>query len=407
MAGDHKRWKQVLVAGALALAAALAATVACSDDEPEKKGEGPNAELRRRTLDSLGTGVVLPLYREFATASGELKTAADAYAASPSATTRAAAQQAWTDAMAIWQKAELTQFGPAAMNSAVAGQELRARIYSWSLTNPCRVDQSTLSQEYQNPALLESQPTSIGLDALEYLLFVEGTGNACAPNLAINTSGEWAALAANPTELEQRRADYAGAVASIVAGDASKLLGAWDPDTGNFLESFAKAGLQGPYRTSQDALNALGEALLYLDTETKDMKLAEPAGLMNCATATCPNELESLWARQSKSHVRNNLLGFQRLYLGGDPGGPEFGIDDLLAELGATELSQTLAREIEEAIAAVDAIEEPTLLEALSADLASVHALHAAVKDITDLLKTQVTSILDLERPGGAPADND
>ena len=398
----------MVFSAALVLTAPATLSSACSSGEPAKKaGEGPNAELRRRTLESLAANVVLPLYRDFEAAARALKSAADAHAAAPGPDTRTAARNAWIEAAEIWQQAELTQFGPAAMSSSVGGQELRARIYSWPRTNPCRVDQATLAKEYENPSLLDAQPTMIGLDALEYVLFVEDSGNSCAPNLAINTSGEWAALSAEPNELEGRRSRYAAAVAGILERDATALRTAWDPEGGNFFASFAGAGSGSPYATSQDALNAVGEALLYLDRETKDMKLAEPAGLMNCAAATCPQELESQWARQSRSHVVSNLRGFQRLYLGGDPGGSEFGLDDLLTELGAGELNQAMTKEIDEAIAVVKAIEDPSLFEALTADVGRVRDAFTAVKDVTDLFKTQVTSVLDLEPPNGAPADND
>jgi uncharacterized protein len=56
---------------------------------------------------------------------------------------------------------------------------------------------------------------------------------------------------------------------------------------------------------------------------------------------------------------------------------------------------------------ALDAIDEPDLAEALTADKPSVRALYDAIKGVTDVLKTDIVTVLDLEIPKRFEGDND
>jgi len=80
---------------------------------------------------------------------------------------------------------------------------------------------------------------------------------------------------------------------------------------------------------------------------------------------------------------------------------------DWLVAAGAPELAERMGDDIEAALAAVDAIEEDDLADALVADKASVESLYLATKAITDELKSQFVTVLDLELPQGAEGDND
>ena len=46
------------------------------------------------------------------------------------------------------------------------------------------------------------------------------------------------------------------------------------------------------FTTVQEALNAVSDALFYLDKMTKDAKLGTPLGLINCESETCPEVVE-------------------------------------------------------------------------------------------------------------------
>src|SRR5690606_12725753 len=91
--------------------------------------------------------------------------------------------------------------------------------------------------------------------------------------------------------LDEPRAAYAHAAARDIVVRAEALVEAWDPAGADFSAELAGAGSDGnAYATVQDALNAVSDALFYLDTETKDMKLAEPLGVMDCGNEVCLTE---------------------------------------------------------------------------------------------------------------------
>lgn len=366
---------------------------------------GGGAVDRNAVLRSLAEGVFLNTYEELVVAAEQLASTTTAYASSLDPTERAAAQAAWRATIAVWQRAELMQVGPAGVSGAVAGgEDLRDAIYSWPLVNRCRVDQETVEQSYTQGSALAAEPVNVrGLDALEYLLFHDDAGNACSSQNQINSSGSWTAI--GEQGVAQRRADYAATAAALVAGHARDLRDRW---ADGFVTELAEAGRGSTtYETTQAAFNAVSDALFYLDKKTKDAKLAVPAGIMGCLEQTCPGDLESLHARASLEHVVENVRGFSLVFHGGEPGSDGLGFDDLLVSVGASDLAERMSESIAAALVAAAAIEEPSLTEALEADLASVQALHAAVREITTDAKTQLVGVLDLELPKAVEGDND
>lgn len=389
------------------------ALLACGGDERSPSAGGASgaasmAELEREVLASVADGVILPTYRSFVTAAESLEEAAKAHAAAPDASTRGAAQEAWRAAMAVWQRAEALQVGPAGPMGAVAGgQSYRDSIYSWPTVNRCRVDQETARQTFADPAALAvALPNVRGLDALEHLLFSEGSDHVCSAGSQFALSGEWSDIG-DAAAVEARRAAHAAAVASDLVASAKRLRDAWEPDQGNFRAAFAEAGLDtSVYATAHEALNGLTDALFYVEKETKDMKLAVPAGVSECETTTCPDERESVLANASLDHLEANVLAFEAVFLGGAPGGAEVGIDDLLVAVGQEPHAEELGAKLRAALAALDAL-DGSLADALASQPQDVVKAYDELREAMSLFKTQVVSVLDLELPLRVEGDND
>jgi predicted lipoprotein len=366
------------------------------------------AGRKREILAHLGETVMLATYRDFATAAAALETATAAYSADPSDANRTAAQDAWRAAIAAWQAAEMFQLGPAGASGAmgvVGGQDLRPEIYSFPVTNTCRIDQETVESAHESPDAFATELVNVrGLDAMEYLLFVESTENTCAALSPINETGSWAALGADG--VRARRARYANTLAILVRRHADALRDAWDPTGGDFVGQLATAGESGSqFPTARRALNDLAGAMLYIDTMTKDMKIGEPAGLVRCTATSCPEELESRWARLGKDAVLVNLRTFQRLYLGAPPGTDAPGLDDLLLEIGAEALANQLRDAIAAAITAVEAV-PGNLEDAIATDRAALQAAFDALTLVSRLFKMDLVTALDIELPSNF-GDND
>jgi predicted lipoprotein len=347
-------------------------------------------------------------YDDFEVAAQALKDAARGYADAPDAEHAQAARDAWKIAMASWERAELFRFGPAAASTEPGGQDLRDQIYIFPLFNPCKVDQQTVSKAYAAAGFDASLANTRGLSAIEYLLFDADTGNACASAIDINSNGAWAALGGD--EVTARRAAYAYAASSDVLARARALVDAWKPSAGDFYTKWTQPGGSGAvFALDQDALNAASNALFYVEKELKDWKLGWPLGLTpDCidAPGTCPNAVESRYARVSTDDLRQNLIGFRSVFQGCGAGGSGLGFDDWLEKVGAGELASRMLSALDGAQQAVDDL-DPPLEQAIVSDPSKVAAVHAAVKKLTDLLKTEFVGVLNLELPMTSEGDND
>jgi predicted lipoprotein len=357
-------------------------------------------------LAALPEAVILPSLRSAAGATADLEVAAEAWRSARTSGDGSAellaAQDAWRAAMDAWQRAEVLQIGPAGSSgSARGGLDLRDEVYSWPTVNPCRVDQELVEGDFGSAAFFDDNLVNVyGLDALEYLLFHPGP-NACAGQHPINEDGTWDGLGADG--LLDARAGYAAAVAARVAADVQEIVDAWEPTGGDFAGELARAGANGDvYPTELSAVNAVFDALFYLELETKDAKLGVPLGIQEgCGAPPCPESLESPWAGGARRNIAANLAGFRALYLGGEG----LGFDDLLISLdeGALDASVQAALDAAEAQAALPG----ELAAQLVDDSAQVEALYDAIKAVSDLLKNDLAAVLVLQIPNEAGGDND
>ncbi len=320
------------------------------------------------------------------------------------------ARAAFASALDAWSEAEVIGFGPAGGSTASAsptpgGQDLAPAIYGWPLVSRCEIDKLLVSQGYAAPDFTKASllPTR-SLAALDYLHFYSAHDQGCGATHAI--AAPFAALSGD--ELAARRASYAGVVAADSAQRARALSKLWSPASGDFVAQLSAAGQGGAlFATDQLALNAISDAMFHVDQRVKDRKLGQPLGLIDCAKATCPEAVESQWAGHSRESLRRNLLGFRRLATGCAEGGAGVGFDDLLFGLGQQAAAEQLRLLVDQAIRAVDAVPYESLSAALAGSPLSVTAARDAVKRLTDFLKSDFLTLLDLEPPKSLEGDND
>lgn len=383
-----------VVAGA-AIVAGIA--VACT---PE--GDDPADAATRAALADVGPKVVLPAVDRFLVAAEALAAATAAWtAAAGAAPERLAAQAAWREAFVAWQVLEPMQLGPAGASlSVVGGADLRDRIYAWPTVSACKVDQQTAYGAATAPGFVDGALVDvIGLAALETLLFSTPGENACFGGVDINADGTWAALGTDG--VQAARAAYADVLADDLVATGTQLRDAWDPASGDFSGALADAGADGsPYASPEDALDAVFAALFYLETSTKDVKLGQVLGQVDCEAASCPENVEAQRADASVAAVRANLDGFAALYRGGDGQG----LDDLLVARGHADVAAAIDAAHADAVAKVDALVLP--LEDAATDPDTLAAF-TAVKALTDLVKGDLATVLVLQIPAEAAGDAD
>lgn len=353
--------------------------------------------------------------RDFASSGGELVSYCDGISSDAGAVEemlRVQAQIAWRQLMERWQRAELTQLGPLTDN----GGALRNRIYSFgssSSLSTCAVDQSVVLAQGDGFDIGSRSVNSRGLPALEYLLFNDDLEHSCPSQ--ITETQDWNEL--GETQRRQMRCDYAVQVAQDVNAAAQQLVQAWLPEGGNYRYRFVNPG------DAQAQIKQLSDAIFYIETETKDLKLGVPTGIhSDCLQSSCPEAVESKFAHTSLDNIRTNLYVFEWLLTGGN--GP--GFDDVIVDAGFPEVVDgflndvQLAHSIIEASDASLAEQVSTIVdsddEAVCANSAAnpapdasmqACALHGALKRITDRLRTDFVTIVNLDLPDRAQSDND
>lgn len=391
------------------LASCFFALAACGDagesDGTDTDGvriDAPDDGLNRtQLLTHLGADIFLPMYTDFGTSAATLATKVTAYCTALESgavgATQDDAKAAWRAAIDDWQAIDAVLVGPAAMD----GKILRDRAYAWPLVSPCGLNRDTASR-WADPSTYDATTQPVNersLAGLEFLLFTTETAHGCP----LAPPG-WDALAA---DLPTARCQHAAALAADVATTAQTLATAWSPTGGDFAGQLGRAGQSGSmFATEQAALNAISDGFFYADRMIKDMKLAQPAGIVDNACATvqepCLREVEHPDADHGTFAIRANLAALKAVFTGGEG----LGFDDLLRAAGAAELADRMIANLDAGIAAAAAIDD-SLVSALSSDYADVVAAHAALRVITDDLKTQFLTVLALEIPDDVATDND
>ncbi len=387
--------RSVLVLAALAVLTAMQPTGGCDpvDTETAPLGAG-------EVLADAGPEVVIPALARF---EGELEGLAEAVAtwadragteAGPVA--RDEARAAFAAATTVWQELELMQVGPAA--SALTdpgGRDLRDEVYSWPTASPCKVDQETVAAEWDRDDFFTTNlVNAYGLDALEHLLYA-GPEHTCPGQVGLDAG--WDAL--GDVGLAEQRADYAVRLVDGVQEVVVELQQAWSAEGEAFGDQLASPGSEGsPYATEREALTALFDAMFYLETVTKDRKLAEPLG----CESDCADTVEGAASGLSLVWVAANLRGFRAVFRGGEGQG----FDDLLDDLGHGDLGARVRANTDEALALAEGTTR-TLDEVLVADRAQAESLYTAVQRITDDLKGDLAVVLELRLPSEAAGDND
>lgn len=361
---------------------------------------------RAALVEHLVNNLLVPIQEAFAVRANELPGAVQAYctaldAGADATMARAAAQLAWANAVDAWQRADAILVGPAAMEN----NALRSKIYAWPLMAPCGVDRDVVAI-WNDPASYTVDARAINvrsLSAMEFLLFPPNDNHSCA----VAPVG-WDTLAAS---LPQARCRLAAALASDVAVQATALVNAWRPTGGNYAGELIGAGTAASTLPSAHAaLNLISDAMFYVDSMTKTMKLGESSGisLNSCGTVETPciAEVELRFADRASFALRANLRVLRETFTGTMGTADGLGFDDFLIAVGRQDLADRITANIDAAIVKVDAL--PTsFLTALSANHADVVAAYAAVKLITDDLKSQFLTVLALETPDGIATDND
>lgn len=394
--------------------------VGCVDQGGSSESESVEESFDfTRMMANYADNIIIPIYDEFSagaevasTGSGSIANYCQSIGTGSEITQHNLARESWRELMSQWQQAEIFLVGPAAEN----GNALRNAIFSYASNFPpssCAVDQSVVLAQASDFNIENRSFNSRGLDALEYLLFNESLEHTCP--IQIVETQNWNSL--SDTERKQQRCQYAQDVIEDIHNSAQTLLNSWVSSGSDYRTEFINPV------TASENIEALSDALFYIEVETKDTKLGLPIGLKSdCSQIACPAAVESPYSETSLKNIQENLIGFKKA-LNGDQG---LGFDDIIIEKGYPEVAQTFNNDIDAAIAYIDTIDSSLLSQSQallengnevdcvnsaanpdSVQEISICSLHGYVKRITDTLRVEFITIVDLDLPDRSQSDND
>lgn len=306
------------------------------------------------------------------------------------------AQLAWYSSVLAWQPLEMMQVASLGSSMSVTGgEDIRDQIYSWTVMNPCRLDQVTAAQEYQNETFVSEALVSVrGLDAIEYLLF-GSLETTCPSQVPPVSDGVWASL--DDKEIEKRRVEYARVLATEVQTQVRLVKEQW-------LRGFPMALYDSPV----DGLNAVFDAMLYLEEGVKERKLRYPMGLTEDCTSECALFVEGYLAEVSADFILANLEGMNIL-LEGVEGSETGGLLGVLESINETDLVTELQGIHLEAMKQAGVLVGSGLPMSvmISESSEGLVDLTETISTYTSLLKWDVAAVLELQIPQSSAGDND
>lgn len=406
---------------AMVLSVALTATFSlsgCGESSSSEQGEQfggspqtppttPTQFNQKALLESVANNVILPTYKLFADNTVSLSAAISGYcdaqraSSNDTASWKTQSQQQWQDAMVTWQMAEMMQIGPLLENNS----NLRNKIYSWPNTSSCAVDQDVVLSEQADYDIATRTVSRKGLDALEYLLFNDTLDHSCT-----SFGSEPVGWDARTDEQKvQARCAYAEKVAADLTIQAQVLLNAWEgDDNSGYKNIFINAGEPGnAFTDAQAAVNDISDAMFYIDSATKDAKLAAPLGIIanDCGLSVCPENVESPYAQHSLQNITANIKALNLLFKGGESS-DAVGFDDYLVDVGDSDTALQMTADLTQALEYAQSLQN-TLTHLLENNPDSARTLHGEVKDVTDKMKADFIQSLSLELPATSAGDND
>lgn len=372
---------------------------------PPVDDPGPGGAFSKEGLLTAIGDCAIGRYRAFEEKARVLRDATNAYRDDRTEPKKSAAREAWLAAIATWQENEIFRFGPQANAPSPGARSLRDSIYVWPQVSRCKAEEQIVSEVYAQSSFNTSLVNGRGLGTYEYLLFYVANDNACSAFSAINAQGSWNALGA--VEVNRRKGLYAAAIGDDVLARAEALIGAWAIDRENFYSALINAGKgSAVYASQQDAFNAINEGLFFVEKEVKDAKLGRPLGFNECAATRCPEAVESPFAHASVAHLKANLIGFRKIFQGCGENYGGLGFDDWLRAMGAGDLADRMLGALVATQVAIDALDSP-LEQTIALEPARVEVIHTTLRGLTDPLKTEFVTVLNLELPRTVEGDND
>jgi putative iron-regulated protein len=273
------------------------------------------------------------------------------------------AQNAWRNARRPWEQSEAFLFGPAET------LDLDPALDSWPInaTDIKNVVDSDTPLTTETVSAFE--PTLKGFHVIEYLLFGNNNNKVAS-------------------ELTARELAYMIAAATALTNDAQALADAWNPNAGNFLAEFSKAGAgSATYPSLASAVQEMLEGMIGIADEVGTGKLSRPLAGRD------PSLTESQFSANSITDFINNIRSIRNVYTGTYLLSEGPGLNALVKSINPA-LDEAINNQIEKTIAAIYAIPQPFTESIIS----NADSVQTAINEAKNLVALLIDQLLPLAR---------
>ena len=340
---------------------------ACNDEEGSGVGSEVNFD-QQAMLANIGENIIIPAYAHYHEEISTLREAVNNFAIDPTEEKLENARQAFKEAYMAWQGVTLFEFGPA---EAVA---FRMNNNAFP-TNITKIENSISSNSWDLQSF--TSVNQKGLPALDYLLFKDNA-------LTEFTTAENA---------ESRR-QYLKEVTNNLNALALQVYNEWNPQEGNYLETFTSNTGSSAGSSLSLLVNQLNQGFEI----TKNKRLNIPRGGRSINEEPIPMATEAYYSGISQDLILANLESVESIFLGeaGGTDGPGLA-DNLDAHYKAgnieEDLSAVITSQIENFRNAAGAIPGP-LSEAVVSANETVTAAYNEALELVGYLKVDMPQAL-------------
>jgi predicted lipoprotein len=313
-------------------------------------------------LKNLSENVITATYEDLDTKAGELSAAVTLLETNQDETSLEAARVAWRASRSPWEQSEGFLFGP------VSTKGIDPAIDSWPVNtvdlDAVLASSAVLTKEYIDGL----EGTLKGFHTIEYLLFGEDGSKSVSA-------------------FTDREFEYLIAVTQSLEGAVQELFESWSPAYENFAANVSDAGGEGSiYISQKSAMQEIINGMIGIADEVANGKIYDPL-----STGDVTLE-ESRFSANSKADFQDNIRSIENLFEGIYFEDAQ-GLSDYLLTID-TELEERVSSAIQQAITAIGDI-PGTFTEAIFSDPASVEAAQTAVRDLQEILETEVKPLID------------
>ena len=315
-------------------------------------------------LNNLTEQVIIPTYDDLYQKTNSLVNTLNTLQSNPSSANLDAARQAWRDARIPWEQSEGFLYGP------VETLGIDPSIDSWPV-NQEDLDAVLASSDVLTKSYLDAQVCTIkGFHTLEYLLFGANANKQI---------GDFSA----------RQFEYLSAAGQSLQGACQTLRDNWTGGVTNFGHTFQTAGNSGnvAYPSQKSALQEIVNGCITIADEVANGKIYAPFSEEDLRLE------ESRFSANSKADFADNIRSIKNIYTGLYANASGKGLSSVISEKNAT-LDSKVRQEIEDAIAAINAI-EGTFTSAIFNAKASVTNAQNKVHNLQVTLQSEVYPVID------------